>query len=179
MGLPNLFREPFAMQVFLSRHPCVWNSLSRAFAENMWHKFPIFRSEVRIETFNFQAQRTSFFSSYRCGNMWIDIASGGLLLLHLLVLHPTPNRELQISVGTAGPQPRAPNFSGHCRTPTATADLSGHSQTPQAPDLSGHCHSPIKWGGGPSQLVRTFADPSRSFREAFADFRVTSIEICE
>ena len=101
--------------------------------------------------------------------MWIDIASGGLLLLHLLVLHPTPNRELQISVGTAGPQPRAPNFSGHCRTPTATADLSGHSQTPQAPDLSGHCHSPIKWGG-PSQLVRAFADLSRSFREAFADF---------
>ena len=101
--------------------------------------------------------------------MWIDIASGGLLLLHLCILQPTLKRELQISVGTAGPQPRAPDFSGHCRAPTATADLSGHSQTPQAPDLSGHCHSPIKWGG-PSQLVKAFADLSRSFREAFADF---------
>ena len=76
---------------------------------------------------------------------WPPYAS---LLLHLLVLHPILNRESQISVGTAGPQPRAPDFSGHCRSPTATADLSGHSQTPRAPDLSGQCHSPIKWGGG-------------------------------
>ena len=29
------------------------------------------------------------------------------------------SRELQISVGTAGPQPRAPDHSGHCRTSTA------------------------------------------------------------
>eukprot|EP00435_Cladocopium_sp_Y103_P042928 s2957_g12.t1 len=29
------------------------------------------------------------------------------------------NRELQISVGTAGPQPRAPDPSGQCRTSTA------------------------------------------------------------
>ena len=41
-----------------------------------------------------------------------------LLLLHLLVLRSTLNHELQISVGTAGPQPRAPDFSGHCRTPS-------------------------------------------------------------
>ena len=104
--------------------------------------------------------------SCHCGNIWIDIASGGLLLLHLLVLHPTLNRELQISVGTAGPQPRAPDFSGHCRTPTATADLSGHSQTPRAPDLSGHCHSPIKSGGAipASQGFRgSFAELSRIF----------------
>jgi len=30
------------------------------------------------------------------------------------------NRELQISVGTAGPQLRAPDLSGHCRTSTAS-----------------------------------------------------------
>ena len=30
----HLFREPFAMWSFLSRHPCVWNTLSRAFAEH-------------------------------------------------------------------------------------------------------------------------------------------------
>ena len=96
--------------------------------------------------------------------MWIDIASGGLLLLHLLVLHPTLKRELQISAGTAGPQPRAPDFSGHC----TTAGLSGHSQTPQA--ISVGTATPLSNGGGPSQLVRAFADLSRSFREAFADF---------
>ena len=65
------------------------------------------------------------------------------------------------------PQPRAPDFSGHCRTPTATADLRGHSQTPRAPGLSGHCHSPIKWGGPipASQGFRgSFAELSRSFR---------------
>ena len=166
MGLPNLFREPFAMQGF-------------SFAASMCLKFTFasFRGKHVTEirhfpqwsaywNLQFQAQRTSFFSSYRCRNMWIDIASGGLLLLHLLVLHHTLNRELRISVGTAGPQQRAPDFSGHCRAPTATADLSGHSQTPQAPGLSGHYHSPIKWGGAipASQGFRgSFAELSPSF----------------
>ena len=64
------------------------------------------------------------------------------------------NCELQISVGTAGPQLRAPDLSGHCRTSTARArsqwalrDLNGERQIsvgtagPQLrePDLSGHC----------------------------------------
>ena len=31
------------------------------------------------------------------------------------------NRELQSSVGTAGPQPRAPDLSGHCRTSTTSS----------------------------------------------------------
>ena len=34
---------------------------------------------------------------------------------------PDLNRELQISVCTAGPQPRAPDLSGHCRTSTASS----------------------------------------------------------
>ena len=34
---------------------------------------------------------------------------------------PDLNCELQISVGTAGPQPRAPDLSGHCRTSTTTS----------------------------------------------------------
>ena len=63
---------------------------------------------------------------------------------------PGFNRERQISVGTAGPQLRPP-------------DLSGYSQTPRAPDHSGHCHS-LSNGEGPSQLVRAFAELSRSFR---------------
>ena len=125
------------------------------------HRFP--QRSAYIETFNSKHNGHRFaavITVATCGLILHLVAS---LLLHLLVLHPTLNRELQISVGTAGPQPRAPNFSGHCRTPTATADLSGHSQAPRAPDLSGHCHSPIKWGGA-SQLVSVFADLSRSFR---------------
>ena len=34
---------------------------------------------------------------------------------------PDPNREFQIPVGTAGPQRRIPDRSGHCRTSTATS----------------------------------------------------------
>ena len=34
---------------------------------------------------------------------------------------PDLHRELQIPVGTAGPQPRLPGRSGHCRTSTATS----------------------------------------------------------
>ena len=34
---------------------------------------------------------------------------------------PDLNRELQIPVGTAGPQPRAPDPSGHCRTSTTSS----------------------------------------------------------
>ena len=45
---------------------------------------------------------------------------------------PDLNRELQIAVGTAGPQPRLPDPSGHCRTPTATS----RSQW-ALPDLNG------------------------------------------
>ena len=45
---------------------------------------------------------------------------------------PDLNRELQISVGTAGPQPRAPDLSGHCRTQLREPDLSGHRRTSAA-----------------------------------------------
>ena len=38
---------------------------------------------------------------------------------YLLLPPPPPNSELQISVGTAGPQQRAPDLSAHCRTSTA------------------------------------------------------------
>ena len=55
---------------------------------------------------------------------------------------PDLNRELQISVCTAGPQPRAPDLSGHCRTSTASSrsqwalqDLNRELQT-RDPDLS-------------------------------------------
>ena len=61
---------------------------------------------------------------------------------------------VQIPVGTAGPQPRLPDRSGHCRTSTATSrsqwalpDLNRDFQIavgtagpqPRLPDRSGHC----------------------------------------
>ena len=62
---------------------------------------------------------------------------------------PGPNRERQISVGTAGPQPRAPDLSGYCQTSTycnqerqISAGTAGPQ--PQAPDLSGHCQTSTK-----------------------------------
>ena len=72
--------------------------------------------------------------------MWIDIASGGLLLLHLLVLHPTLKRELQITVGTAGSQLLAAKLQTVSAMGTA-----GHQ--PPAPDLSGHCRTSCCGGG--------------------------------
>ena len=69
---------------------------------------------------------------------------------------PNLNREFQISVGTAGPQPRAPDLRGHCRTSTASSrahwalpNLNREFQIsvgtagpqPRAPDLSGHCRT--------------------------------------
>ena len=45
---------------------------------------------------------------------------------------PDLNRDFQIAVGTAGPQPRLPDRSGHCRTSTATS----RSQW-ALPDLNG------------------------------------------
>ena len=41
--------------------------------------------------------------------------------LQIPVALPDPNRELHIAVGTAGPQPRLPGRSGHCRTSTASS----------------------------------------------------------
>ena len=42
-------------------------------------------------------------------------------LFILAELHAARFRERQISVGTAGPQPQAPDLNGHCRTSTASA----------------------------------------------------------
>ena len=65
---------------------------------------------------------------------------------------PDLNRELQSSVGTAGPQARAPDVSGHTR------DLNRELQQPRttagpqqrAPELSGHCRTSVFvfWDGG-------------------------------
>ena len=49
---------------------------------------------------------------------------------------PDLHRELKIPVGTAGPQPRLPGCSGHCRTSTATSDPSGDCRTSTATSRS-------------------------------------------
>ena len=67
---------------------------------------------------------------------------------------PDLNRDFQVTLLTAGPQPRLPDRSGHCRTSTATSrsqwalpDLNRDFQIavgtagpqPRLPDRSGHC----------------------------------------
>ena len=53
---------------------------------------------------------------------------------------PHRNRELQIALGTAGPQTQAPELSGHCRTATASSRCQrAAGPQPRAPELSGHC----------------------------------------
>ena len=98
-------------RVFLSRHPCVWNSISRAFAENIWQKFTIFRNEICIEIFNSKHNGhrfTAVITAATCG-----------LILHLVTSlclpPPSPPRP------PPHPQPRVPDLSGHCRTSTASA----------------------------------------------------------
>ena len=69
---------------------------------------------------------------------------------------PDLNGKFQIAVGTAGPQRRIPDRSGHCRTSTATSrsqwalpDLNRDFQIavgtagpqPRLPDRSGHCRT--------------------------------------
>ena len=78
------------------------------------------------------------------------------LLLAVQWAQPDLHRELQIPVGTAGPPPRAPDPSGHCRTSTATSrsqwgvpDLNRDFQMavgsagpqPRLPDGSGECRT--------------------------------------
>ena len=76
--------------------------------------------------------------------------------LLLLLLRLLTRLAVQIPVGTAGPPPRAPDPSGHCRTSTASCrsqwalpDLNRDFQVavgtagpqPRAPDPSGHCRT--------------------------------------
>ena len=74
---------------------------------------------------------------------------------------PDLHRELQIPVGTAGPPPRAPDPSGHCRTSTATS----RSQW-ALPGL--HCERQIPVGtAGPSASSRSqwaLPDLNRDFQ---------------
>ena len=104
-----------------------------------------------------------------------------LLLLRLLCLLRLLARRLllavQIPVGTAGPPPRAPDPSGHCRTSTASCrsqwalpDLNRDFQVavgtagpqPRAPDPSGHCRTSTASSRSQSALP----DPNRDFQIA-------------
>ena len=76
--------------------------------------------------------------------VFFPLARGGTLDLSEL-LSPSPpaasdlNCELRISVGTAGPPPRAPDLSGHCTSRELQMSVGTDGPRPQAPDLSGHC----------------------------------------
>ena len=68
----------------------------------------------------------------------LDFIRAVLLLLRLLARRLL--FAVQIPVGTAGPPPRAPDPSGHCRTSTATSRSQWGPQ-PRLPDRSGHCRT--------------------------------------
>ena len=168
----HLFREPFTMWRFSFAASTCLKYTFASFRGKPWKEFPMFPGKhilkhlfptchVKVSKFyqSFVPPIASSSSSFTSSSSTPPSTTSSRSQWAL----PGLNRERQISVGTAGPQLRPP-------------DLSGYSQTPRAPDHSGHCHS-LSNGGGPSQLVRAFADLSRSFREAFADFRVTSIEM--
>ena len=97
--------------------------------------------------------RKACFFSYSPPARWgsLDFIRVTFLLPSFLpCLLPSPNSEVQIAVGTAGPQLQTPDRSGHCRTSTApqprTPDRSGHRQTSTTssrcqwalPDLNRH-----------------------------------------
>ena len=103
------------LSIFLSIHTYIYMCVCSNMCEllNMKHVYSYLFSTCRVRV-------SRFYQSYLLL----------LVLLLLLLLFPSTassrsqcalpdlNRELQISVGTAGPQPRAPDFSGHCRTST-------------------------------------------------------------
>ena len=148
----------------------------------------LFREAFAMRVFSFAASMCMkyAFASFR-GSSWKE--SPGLPSIHILKLLflNSSSSSCFPALSRLGPQPLAPDLSGHCRTstasarfqsPTAIARSQWAQQTTQAQDLNWHCNSLIKFlGRGPSQLVTAFADLSRSFRETFADFRARSREI--
>ena len=99
-----------------------------------------------------------FISNYSPPARWglLDFIRAVLLLLRLLLLVLLLLLAVQIPVGTAGPQPRVADRSGHCRTSTASSrsqwalpDLNRDFQIavgtagpqPRLPDRSGHCRT--------------------------------------
>ena len=97
----------------------------------------------------------SFFPTCQVRVVTVDFIRAVLLLL-LRLLTRRLLLAVQIPVGTAGPPPRAPDPSGHCRTSTASSrsqwalpDLNRELQIPvgtagpqpRAPDPSEHCRT--------------------------------------
>ena len=119
--------------VFLSRHPRVWNTLSRAFAEN--------------------PEKNSLCS---LANTYWNICSPPAMRKSLNFIRaacrpsplpPPPPPPPSPPHPPLHPQPRAPDFSGHCRAPTATA----RSQWVQPDTASARSQwalpLSIEWGG--------------------------------
>ena len=134
----------------------------------------LFREAFAMRFFSFAASMCMkyAFASFR-GSSWKE--SPGLPSIHILKLLflNSSSSSCFPALSRLGPQPRAPDLSGHCRTSTASArqlqaaakNLNGQCRTPtaiarsqwaqqttQAQDLSWHCNYLIKFlGRGPSQ----------------------------
>eukprot|EP00435_Cladocopium_sp_Y103_P000299 s5235_g1.t1 len=112
--------------VFLTRQatPAPWSKLGHKVQEKV----------------SLRAEAPEFFPK----DMDMDSMPAGTVLVPCVSQWALPdfNRELQISVGTAGIQPRAPDPSGHCRTSTARS----RSQW-ALPDFSRELQIPVGTAG--------------------------------
>ena len=136
------------------------NYIVLSFDSANWNQLKLKKSLIRMVKSQWTPLFPVFFPHLRRG--LLDFSRAVLLLLRLRLLHLLRllTRRLllavQIPVGTAGPQPRLPGRSGHCRTSTASSrsqwalpDLNRELQIPvgtagpqpRLPDRSGHCRT--------------------------------------
>ena len=132
----------------LSRHPCVWNTLSRTFAEypekNPLRSLSFPTCHVRVSRFyvilsELQWDAMSWYELHAAHRLFFLL----LLLLHLLVLYPSPPHHTPPSTTSSRPHWSILILSEHCRASTASAgsqwaqpaqpDTSRIIQTPRAP----------------------------------------------
>ena len=94
-------------------------------------------SLTRPSSLDFSRVASASFSSFSFGSLGLSP--------ELLAALPDLNRERQTSVGAAGPQLRAPDLSGHCRTSARRARAQWGTAGPQLqePDLNGDCGTSI------------------------------------
>ena len=140
-------------RVFLSRHPCVWNTFSRAFAENMWQKFTVFRSEVRLESFDSKHNGHSFAAV-------IIVATSGS------ILHLVASSSFTSSSSTP-PSTASARFQWALQDPKCDRGSEGAQPDTTSARSQWALPLPYQMGGGhpASQGFRgSFAELSRSFR---------------
>ena len=140
----HLFREPFAMWrfSFAAIH-------FRGLSWKILKEFPMFPGKHILKHL-FPACHAKVSKFYQ--SCMPPIASSSSSSSFTSSSSTPPSTASQISVGTAGLQPRAPDFSGHYRAPTATA--SSQWVQPDTASARSQWALPlsIEWGGRPLSI---------------------------